>query len=110
MRRGAKKDLFHRAVADLFAQHQWSVLDLSRVGDGVPDILICRGAFAALIEVKSHNSVRHGVAKEPLNEKQREFRHRWSGAIFTVASLEEAWRVLDTLKLRRWENDEVVRA
>jgi len=63
-----------------------SVLDLSRVGQGCPDLLVGRADKCYLLEVKS------GKAK--LNEKQVEFHEDWRGNIAVVRSPEEAIQVV----------------
>jgi hypothetical protein len=95
MRRAARQDKLHGAVIRLFQEQGYDVLDLSKLGDGVPDLLVARGAFAFLLEVKSENSVRHGRKDDPFTEPQKAFWDRWKSAIYTVTSLEQAWELVD---------------
>ena len=98
MRRVARQDKLHGAVGAVFAGQGYDTLDLSRLGKGVPDWLIARGAFAFLLEVKSENSVRHGRKDDPYTDDQHAFMARWKSARYTVSSLEEAWQLVDLFK------------
>ncbi len=98
MRRAARTDKLHEPVKRLFEAQGYDVLDTSRLGDGVPDLLIARGAFAFLLEVKSDNSIRHGRKDDPYTELQHAFNAKWRSARYTVSSLEEAWSLVDLFK------------
>lgn len=100
MRRAARVDVLHAPVGQLFRARGYDTLDLSRVGDGVPDWLIARGTFAFLLEVKSHNSVRHGRKDEPFTDAQLDFNARWKSARYTVDSILAAQELADLFEIR----------
>lgn len=52
MRRAARVDGNHREVVDEFRRLGCSVLDMSRLGEGAPDLLIGYGGISLLVEVK----------------------------------------------------------
>lgn len=59
----------------------FSVVDLSAVGGGVPDLLVARNKKTYLIEVKSE--------KGQLNQMQINFRRAWKGRIFVIRDMTE---------------------
>lgn len=91
MRRAAKVDANHAAIVAAFRQLGYSVLDLSRVGQGCPDLLVARAGKTMLIEVKDG-------AKKPsarkLTPAQMEFIQHWRGRIDVVQSTEDVVRIV----------------
>lgn len=92
MRYAAKKDTNHREIAQALAS-VCKVADMSRVGGGFPDLLVCPyvGPFKAipvLIEIKREKS--KGVSAGKLQENQQAFREGWPGPLFVVRSIDEA--------------------
>ena len=53
MRRAAKVDANHQAIRSALRRCGWKVIDLSRAGNGVPDLLALKGESLRLVEVKS---------------------------------------------------------
>ena len=92
MRRAAKKDLTHNAIADGLRKAGWSVMDLSRLGGGVPDMVIGKPGMACVIEAKSEPG---GV--ELLTEDERRVYCRWTGPYIIASSAEDALRQLADL-------------
>jgi hypothetical protein len=82
MRRAAKKDASHNPIADCLRNLGWSVLDLSRLGDGAPDMAVSRGGFCCLIECKSEGG--------KLNAEQAAVKDRWQAAYIVAYSPEDA--------------------
>ena len=52
IRRAAKKDDNQKAVEQAFKAHGFKVFDLSRIGEGWPDLLVSRLKAHAFVEVK----------------------------------------------------------
>jgi hypothetical protein len=75
-------DFNHAVVKKAFKQMGCSVADLSRVGDGVPDLLVSILGVNVLVEVKSDGGV--------LNKKQIEFCKTWKGPLAVVKSVKGA--------------------
>lgn len=93
MRRAAKKDATHNPIRDLLEANKWCVLDLSRCGDGIPDMAVSKPNFAALVEAKT------GAAK--LNAEQLAVKARWTGPYVVANSPEDALAQLEALFSRR---------
>lgn len=87
MRRAARVDGNHAEIVDALRRVGCAVLDLSRVGDGCPDLLVRapgRGDLL-LMEVKA--------AKGKLNARQRDFEaHGWG--VFVVRTVPEALKLV----------------
>jgi hypothetical protein len=93
MRRAAKKDLNHNDIAGHLRSLGWSVLDLSRAGNGIPDMAVGRlgqKGQAALIEVKRGE-------KSQLTEREQWIKDRWDGPYLIVTSPQDAQRQLEDL-------------
>ena len=83
MRRAAKKDENHNTIADHLRKLGWSVLDLSRLGGGCPDMVVGRTdpGYCALVEVK-----RPG---EKLTEDQVDVKAKWDAPYFIAYTPEQ---------------------
>lgn len=93
MRRFPRLDATHRAAADALRAAGWSVVSLAAVGGGVPDLLIAKGGFTALLEMKSRRTdVRESAAssRKRLNAMQEDFRMAWRGAVLVEWDAEGA--------------------
>lgn len=53
MRRAAKVDRNHKEIVAAFRACGCSVVSLAALGRGVPDLLVARGRWMALVEVKA---------------------------------------------------------
>ncbi len=92
-----RKDKLHAAVKNVFGQCGWAVLDLSKLGDGVPDLLCIRRSLAILIEVKTAGAFRPG---SKTLERQQAFRATWTACpVLVIETLEQAWKEAETLQL-----------
>lgn len=87
MRKGAKKDANHAAIVAALIKAGCSVLDLSMVGGGMPDILAGIAGKNYLIEIKNPDTY---YGRKGLSKRQREFAEKWIGEIFIVRSIDEA--------------------
>jgi hypothetical protein len=94
MRRAAKKDARHaEMVADL-RKMGFSVIDLSRVGDSCPDLLVGRQRLDLIAEVKTRLT-KHKIVSptQYLTDGQRDLHARWRGSpIFAAFTAEEIAR------------------
>ena len=82
MRRAAKKDLNHNAIAQVFMDEGCSVFDASGVGQHFPDLVVAKDGDTVLVEVKGKGG--------KLSEGQREFADKWQGRAYTVRTEIEA--------------------
>ncbi len=96
MRTAARKDALHKAVGNIWRENGWAALDLSNVGDGVPDWLFIRRSLAVLVEVKTPGAFRPG---SKTLERQQAFRANWTACpVLVIESVEEAWREAEILR------------
>lgn len=90
-RRAAKVDGNQAAVVEALERGGCLVQSLARMGDGVPDLLVCRGNRLALVEVK--------MPKGKLRPEQERFMARgWP--VFVLRDVEAA------AALVRWLREE----
>ena len=78
-----KVDKHHAAIVLELRQMGYSVLDLSRVGGGCPDLCIGRMGVTALVELKTPRGLK--TALERRNQAQVEFGAQWNGSPVIVA-------------------------
>lgn len=83
MARARRKDANQSEIERVFKDAGCSVLDMSRLGDGVPDLLIGTPQGACfLVEVKTKNG--------KITEKQAKFAWGWKTQVFLVKCVEDA--------------------
>lgn len=93
-----RKDGNHHAIARAFRQAGASVLDLSGVGDGCPDLLIGIAGVDLLVEIKLPVGKRGGTAHSDLNQYQRAFHGSWRGRTpVVVRRVEDVEALIDML-------------
>jgi hypothetical protein len=84
-RRAARVDANHAAIVAALRAVGADVLDLSRVGEGCPDILIHhRLTGTMLIEIKDGDK---SPSKRKLTEAQEQFHRAWRGRLAVVTSV-----------------------
>ncbi|HEX3156750.1 MAG TPA: hypothetical protein VHV32_19130 [Candidatus Angelobacter sp.] len=87
--RARRKDANHEVIADHLRSLGWSVLDLSSMGRGIPDMAIGKPGIAILVEVKNPNG--KGIELTP---DERRVKDNWEGPYLIVTSAEDAERQL----------------
>ena len=87
MRRAARVDDNHREVIAALRQVGASVMDLSRVGAGCPDICAGFRGRNILIEIKDGNKP---PSARKLTDAQDDWHAQWNGSAYVVTSAEEA--------------------
>ncbi len=95
MRRAARKDSNHNSIGDYLRSLGWSVLDLSRLGGGVPDMVVGKPGIAVLMEVKNLDG--KGIKLTP---DEQQVRDRWEGPYLVVTSPQDAAEQLLALSYR----------
>lgn len=88
MRLRAKVDGNHRQIVDALRAAGRRVLDLSRVGQGCPDLLVRWGSSMVLMEIKLPLGPKGGSSRSKLNAEQVEFARQWP--VVVVRSVAEA--------------------
>jgi Holliday junction resolvase len=82
MRKRARKDDNHKKIVSSLRAAGCSVLDLSSVGSGCPDLLIGFRGQNVLLEIKTE--------KGTLTPDQVLFFKAWRGKVFVARTIEEA--------------------
>jgi len=100
MRQAARTDDNHQEIIDALRKVGCSVLDLSRVGSGAPDIAAGRMDINGvkhnyLIEIKNSNKP---PSQRKLTPDQVKFHADWKGQINTVKSVDEALDLVLNIK------------
>lgn len=90
MRRAARTDANHAAIVAAFRRLGYSVLDLSRVGQGCPDLLVARGGVSILVEVKDGAKT---PSRRALRRSQIDFVGRWKGRTVVVECVDDVVRL-----------------
>lgn len=89
-RRGTPRrvDANHAEIVAALRAVGCTVIDLTAVGGGVPDLLVkCRDGSLRLMEIK--------VAKGKLNKMQREWHDKWQGDFLSIVrSVAEALKAI----------------
>lgn len=100
--RAKRIDANHSTLVRHFRRSGASVVDLSTIGSGCPDLLIGFAGFDALVEIKRPVGARGGASHSDLNHLQRAFFADWRGhSPIVVRTEDEADALLDALaKLR----------
>lgn len=94
--RARKVDANHGAVRDFLREHGWAVRSLASIGYDLPDFVVAREHFTALVEVKDGSK---SPSKRKLSEGQESFRKTWPGIVITALNPEHA-----LLQLEAWKN------
>ncbi len=92
MRRAARTDRNHAEIVKALRQAGCGVVDLSAVGNGVPDLLVHPPTFpacrmAVLLEIKDPKQPPN---KRKLKPSQVKFHAEWKGWVHVVTSTDEA--------------------
>lgn len=92
MRRAAKVDDNHGEIVKALRQAGCGVVDLSAVGNGVPDLLVHPPTFpdcrqAVLLEIKDGSKP---ACRQKLTPAQEKFHAGWKGWLFVVRNVDEA--------------------
>jgi hypothetical protein len=78
--RARRTDSNHSEIVQTFRELGCSVLDLSRVGCGCPDILVARNGKMLLVEIK--DGMKPPSARKLTPDEQR-FHDTWKGPVMT---------------------------
>ena len=98
MRRAAKTDSNHKEIVKGLRKAGCTVLDLSAVGNGCPDICVGRAGHNWLFEIKDGEKP---PSQRKLTMMEQAFFASWRGSVEVVKSLDEAIESINqTLKHR----------
>jgi hypothetical protein len=97
VRRRPRIDGNHREIVEALEAVGASVQTLAAVGDGCPDLLVGRGGYIWLIEVKDGSK---RPSARTLTPDQRRWINWFNGDVHIVTCVEEALRVVTGTKPR----------
>lgn len=86
MRRAAKIDANQPSIIKAFRSLGWSVLVLSQMGQGCPDILCAKAGLTILAEIKDGSLP---ASQRKLTPDQRDFHRKWLGCILIIKSIDD---------------------
>ena len=99
IRRASKVDANHSEIVAAFRQMSCSVQDLSRVGEGCPDLLVgfrgAHGEICVAVEVKDGSRPPSG---RKLNARQMIWFNSWQGAAEVVESVEQVAELVNSYR------------
>ena len=87
MRYGAKKDANHNEVVAALQQVGASVIDMSHVGKGFPDLIVGFRSQTILVEIKNPKT---SYGKRGLNKNQQKWKEQWVGGPYCIVDSPEA--------------------
>lgn len=87
MKRAAKVDANQKQIVAGLRKAGCSVLILSQVGKGCPDIAVGFGGFTILMEIKDGS---RPPSERRLTDDEQKFFSKWKGSAVVVKSLDEA--------------------
>jgi len=92
MKRAAKVDANQKQIVQGLRNAGCSVLILSQVGKGCPDIAVGFGGFTILMEIKDETKP---PSARKLTPDEEQFFRTWRGSAAVVKSLDEAIEVIN---------------
>jgi endogenous inhibitor of DNA gyrase (YacG/DUF329 family) len=96
MKYGLKKDANHNEIVEALKIVGASVIDMSSVGNGFPDLIVGFRSQTLLMEIKNPKT---GYGKRGLNKNQQKWKEYWLGGSFCVVdSVDSALRAIGVLK------------
>ena len=95
--RARRTDSNHKQIVAAFRKMGCTVLDLSRVGQGCPDLCIGKHGVNVLVEIKDGTKP---PSARKLTTDEAAFHLAWKGRVATVLDVEDAMLVHDTLTTR----------
>ena len=92
--RARRTDDNHKQIVNAFRSLFCTVLDLSRVGQGCPDILIGRHGKNVLVEIKDGNKT---ASRTKLTRDECGFHQTWKGRVEIVRNVEDVAVIVNSL-------------
>lgn len=91
-----KKDANHSEIVDVLQKIGASVIDMSNVGKGFPDLIVGFQLQTILMEIKNPKTA---YGKKGLNKNQIKWKEEWTGGTYCVVdSPDAALRMIGVIK------------
>lgn len=90
-------DANQNRIIEAFRRQGWRVRPTHTLGEGFPDLVISRGGYTALVEIKDGSKPTSACK---LTEDEQKFHADWQGDIFIVESVEDV-RVFSNIKVKK---------
>lgn len=87
MRGRLRKDKNHAAIVEAIQKLGGIVIDMSRLGQGIPDIAVWTRAGWQVAEIKNPENA---YGRRGLNERQKEWAGNQKAPVFIIRTIEEA--------------------
>jgi len=94
-RRAAKVDANHAEIVKDLRKYGHDVYDMSRVGQGFPDLLVCAHKKWVLLEIKDGS---RPPSERRLTEAQQKWHAACRGPVAVVASRDEAIQACEAMR------------
>ena len=91
MRRRARIDANQPLIVKALREAGASVLSLSSMGSGCPDLLVGKNGRNLLMEIKDPTKK---PSQRALTDDERTFHNTWGGNVFVVETAEEALKLI----------------
>lgn len=93
-RRQSKRDSNHAHITECFESHGFSVLDMSMVGNGAPDIAVARNGHTLFVEIKRDERAPSIRERRP---NQTTFAQWWKGLTVVARNAADVTKINETL-------------
>lgn len=83
---GAKKDANHNDITKALEKSGCAVVDVSKLGGGFPDLIVCRQRKTYLVEIKNTKT---SYGKRGPNKNQKAWADGWPEKVFILKNLDD---------------------
>lgn len=103
-RHGFRKDHNHALIVQALEAAGCQVLDVSDMGGGFPDLIVCRGLETLLVEIKNPETQ---YGRKGANKAQVEWAKRWRGPVYIISTLADVEEFVNGRPVRQILGEEV---
>ena len=86
MPRGLRKDDNHNFIEGLLRAQGFETVDISKLGNGAPDLLVCKNRVIQIVEIKNPNT---SYGRRNGNPRQKEWAKEWDGVPIYILRTEK---------------------
>lgn len=95
MRVRARKDANHAEIVQCFKDLGAQVIDLSQLGNGIPDLLVMTNGRNVLVEIKDGKKF---PSQQKLTPDEAEFHRNCKGEIYVINSISRAVELINKMR------------